>query len=251
MEHWYYYVVLVVVGMIVGIINTMSGGGSLLTLPVLIFVGLPSNVANGTNRIAIFIQSIFNIAGYKSKNAIDKSKFPIYLSISATIGALIGAKLAIDIKGELFNRILAVVMITIVGFMIFRPKQNFNQLADRVTGKYLKYSILAFFFVGIYGGFIQAGTGIFILLILSSINHLTLIKSNIIKVIVMFIYTSAALLMFGFNLKLDWIAGLTLASGQAAGGWFTSRWSVNKGDGIVKVFLIIMVTVMAINLWFF
>ena len=251
MEHWYYYVLLVVVGMIVGIINTISGGGSLLTLPVLIFVGLPSNVANGTNRIAIFIQSIFNIAGYKSKNAIDKSKFPIYLSISATIGALIGAKLAIDIKGELFNRILAVVMITIVGFMIFRPKQNFHQLADRVTGKYLKYSILAFFFVGIYGGFIQAGTGIFILLILSSINHLTLIKSNIIKVIVMFIYTSAALLMFGFNLKLDWIAGLTLASGQAAGGWFTSRWSVNKGDGIVKVFLIIMVTAMAIKLWFF
>jgi uncharacterized membrane protein YfcA len=135
--------------------------------------------------------------------------------------------------------------------MIFRPKQNFHQLADRVTGKYLKYSILAFFFVGIYGGFIQAGTGIFILLILSSINHLTLIKSNIIKVIVMFIYTSAALLIFGFNLKLDWIAGLTLASGQAAGGWFTSRWSVNKGDGIVKVFLIIMVTAMAIKLWFF
>jgi uncharacterized membrane protein YfcA len=124
-------------------------------------------------------------------------------------------------------------------------------LADRVTGKHLKYSIVAFFFVGIYGGFIQAGTGIFILLILSSINHLTLIKSNIIKVIVMFIYTSAALIMFGINLKLDWIAGLTLASGQAIGGWFTSRWSVNKGDTIVKVFLIIMVTAMAIKLWFF
>ena len=107
------------------------------------------------------------------------------------------------------------------------------------------------FFIGIYGGFIQAGTGIFILLALSSINHLTLIKSNVIKILVMFVYTSAALLMFGFNLKLDWVAGLTLASGQAAGGWFTSRWSVNKGDHIVKVFLIIMVSGMAIKLWFF
>lgn len=251
MEHWYYYVLLVVVGIIVGIINTMSGGGSLLTLPVLIFVGLPSNVANGTNRIAIFIQSIFNIAGYQSKKAIDNSVFPIYLSISATIGAVIGAKLAIDIKGELFNKILAVVMMTIVVFMVFRPKQNFNDLADRITGKHLKYSIIAFFFIGIYGGFIQAGTGIFILLALSSINHLTLIKSNVIKILVMFVYTSAALLMFGFNLKLDWVAGLTLASGQAAGGWFTSRWSVNKGDHIVKVFLIIMVSGMAIKLWFF
>lgn len=251
MEHWYYYVLLVVVGFIVGIINTMSGGGSLLTLPVLIFIGLPSNVANGTNRIAIVIQSIFNIAGYQSKKAIDRSWFPIYLSISATIGAIIGAKLAIDIKGELFNKILAVVMVTIVGFMVFRPKQNFSQLPDRVTGKYLKYSILFFFFIGVYGGFIQAGTGIFILLLLSSINHLTLIKSNIIKVIVMLIYTLAALFMFGMNLKLDWIAGLTLASGQAVGGWFTSRWSVNKGDGIVKIFLVIMVISMAVKLWFF
>lgn len=251
MEHWYYYVLLVAVGILVGIINTMSGGGSLLTLPVLIFVGLPSNIANGTNRIAIFIQSIFNIAGYHSKGAIDKSPFPYYLSISATIGAIIGARLAIDIKGELFNKILAIVMITVVGFMIFRPKQNFNELADRITGKYLKYSIVVFFFIGIYGGFIQAGTGIFILLALSSINHLTLIKSNVIKIIVMFIYTIAALLMFGMNLKLDWVAGLTLASGQAVGGWFTSRWSVNKGDGIVKVFLIIMVIGMAIKLWFF
>ncbi|MGZ0014829.1 sulfite exporter TauE/SafE family protein [Yeosuana sp. AK3] len=251
MEHWYYYVLLVVVGMIVGIINTMSGGGSLLTLPVLIFVGLPPNVANGTNRIAIFVQSIFNIAGYRSKHAIDKSSFPFYISISATIGAIIGAKLAIDIKGELFNKILAVVMVAMVCFMIFRPKQNFNEIADRIQGKYLSYSIIVFFFIGIYGGFIQAGTGIFILLALSSINHLTLIKSNIIKVIVMFIYTTAALLMFGINLKLDWVAGLTLASGQAAGGWFTSRWSVNKGDGVVKIFLIIMVSGMAIKLWFF
>ena len=251
MEHWYYYILLVAVGTLVGIINTMSGGGSLLTLPVLIFVGLPSNIANGTNRIAVLLQTFSNIAGYKSKGAIDKSPFPFYVSISATIGALIGAKLAIDIRGELFNKILAIVMIVIVGFMVFRPRQNFNEMADRITGKYLKYSIIVFFFIGIYGGFIQAGTGIFILLALSSINHLTLIRSNIIKVLVIFLYSIFALLMFGINLKLDWGAGLTLASGQAVGGWFTSRWSLSKGDGIVKIFLIIMVLGMAVKLWFF
>ena len=69
--------------------------------------------------------------------------------------------------------------------------------------------------------------------------------------IVMFIYTLAALFMFGMNLNLDWVAGLTLASGQGVGGWFTSRWSANKGDGIVKIFLVIMVIGMAIKLWFF
>lgn len=251
MEHWYYYPLLAAVGFVVGIVNTMSGGGSLLTLPVLIFVGLPSAVANGTNRIAILVQSIFNIAGFRSKGALDTSPFPWYLALIATIGSIIGTLIAIDIKDDLFNRILAVVMIVVVVFMVFQPKRTLNDLTEKLTGKYLVYSLIAFFFIGIYGGFIQAGTGIFILLALSSINGLTLVKSNVIKAVVIFVYTIAALLLFGLNDKLHWPAGLAMALGQAASGWWTSRWSVNKGDGIVKVFLVVMVVFMAVKLWFF
>ena len=252
MTEWYHYLLLIVVGFVVGIINTISGGGSLLTLPILIFLGLPSNTANGTNRIAIFIQTIFSYAGFKSKGVTIKySSFGWYLAVSATIGSLIGAQLAIDIKDEVFNKILAIVMILVVGFMVIKPNKKLNELADRITGKYRVWSTIAFFFIGIYGGFIQAGTGIFILLTLSSINHLTLVKSNVIKAMVMLIYTAATLLMFGYNDKLNWPIGLTMAIGQAFGGWIASRWSVNKSDNIVKVFLIIMVVIMAIKLWFF
>lgn len=252
MTEWYYYLLLIVVGFIVGVINTISGGGSLLTLPILIFLGLPSNTANGTNRIAIFIQTIFSYAGFKSKGVTNKySSFGWYLAVAATIGSLIGARIAIDIKDEVFNKILAIVMILVVGFMVVKPNKQLNEFADRITGKYKVWSTVAFFFIGIYGGFIQAGTGIFILLTLSSINHLTLVKSNVIKAMVMIIYTAATLLMFGFNDKLNWPIGLTMAIGQAFGGWLSSRWSVNKGDGIVKIFLIIMVIIMAVKLWFF
>ena len=252
MTEWYHYLLLIVVGFIVGIINTISGGGSLLTLPILIFLGLPSNTANGTNRIAIFMQTIFSYAGFKSKGVTNKySSFGWYLAVSATIGSLIGARIAIDIKDDVFNKILAIVMILVVGFMVVKPNKKLHELADRITGKYRIWSTIAFFFIGIYGGFIQAGTGIFILLTLSSINHLTLVKSNVIKAMVMIIYTAATLLMFGFNDKLNWPIGLTMAIGQAFGGWIASRWSVNKGDGIVKVFLIVMVIIMAIKLWFF
>ncbi len=250
MEHWYYYPLLAAVGFLVGIINTMSGGGSLLTLPVLIFVGLPSAMANGTNRIAILIQSMFNIAGFRSKGALDNSPFPWYLALIATIGSIIGTLIAIDIKDDLFNKILAVVMILVVAFLIFQPKRKLGEITEKITGKHLIYSLIAFFFIGIYGGFIQAGTGIFILLALSSINGLSLIKSNVIKVVVIFVYTIAALLLFGLNDKLHWPAGLTMAFGQAISGWFTSRWSVNKSDGIVKAFLLVMVVFMAIKLWF-
>lgn len=252
MSEWYHYLLLAIVGFIVGVINTLSGGGSLLTLPILIFIGLPSSVANGTNRIAIFIQTLFAYLGFKSKGATTNySSFGWYLAVSATLGSLIGAKIAIDIRDDIFNRILAIVMILIVGFMVISPKKNLQQLTDRLKGKYAVWSTIVFFFIGVYGGFIQAGTGIFMLLALSTINHLTLIRSNVIKAMVMLIYTAATLVLFGINDKLNWSIGLTLASGQALGGWITSRWSVNKGDNIVKVFLIIMVIIMAIKLWFF
>ncbi|MHA7057479.1 sulfite exporter TauE/SafE family protein [Aquimarina sp. M1] len=239
---------LAIVGFIAGVINTIAGGGSLLTLPMLIFMGLPPTIANGTNRIGIFIQSITSVAGFKSKG-IRPSIFSFYLGISALIGSLIGAKIAINIKGETFNKILAIVMLVVVLFMVFKPKINTKDLIERIQGTYRFSSILAFFFIGIYGGFIQAGVGIFILLALSSINRMSLVKSNAVKAVVVFIYTIGALVIFAFNDQIDYLYGFVLAFGNASGGWFSSRWSVKKGDGIVKIFLIIMVIAMAIKLW--
>ncbi len=239
---------LAVIGFVAGVINTMAGGGSLLTLPMLIFMGLPPAVANGTNRIGILIQSITSIAGFKSKG-IQPSSFGLYLGISALIGSIIGAQIAVDIKGETFNKILAIVMVIIVFFMVFKPKIKLEDLIERTSGKYLWLSILAFFFIGIYGGFIQAGVGIFILLALTSINYINLVASNAVKVLVVFIYTIAALAIFAYNQQIDYLYGFILALGNATGGWIASRWAVKKGDGLVKVFLIIMVIAMAVKLW--
>lgn len=240
--------ILAAIGLFAGIINTIAGGGSLLTLPMLIFLGLPPGIANGTNRIGIFIQSVFSIAGFKSKG-IHPTGFSLYLGISALIGSIIGAKIAIDIKGELFNRILAIMMLFIVLFIVFKPKIDTEKFQERVEGKYFWISLLCFFFIGIYGGFIQAGVGIFILLALSSINRFSLVKANAVKVLVVLIYTIAALLVFMFNDQINYVYGIVLAAGNAAGGWFASRWSVKKGDGLVKIFLIVMVVGMAIKLW--
>lgn len=237
------------VGLIAGIINTIAGGGSLLTLPFLIFMGLPPAVANGTNRIGILLQSTTSIVGFKSKG-ITPSFFGLYLGISALIGAIIGAEIAIDIKGELFNRILAAVMILIVAIMILKPKVEEKKYLERTQGKYRWLSILIFFFIGIYGGFIQAGVGMLILLALNTINHTSLVRANAIKAIVVCIYTVAALSIFIFEKQINLFYGFLLALGNAAGGWLASRWSVKKGEGLIKIFLIIMVITMAIKLWF-
>ncbi len=243
-------ILLVFIGIVTGVINTLAGGGSLLTLPMLIFLGLPPSVANGTNRIAILIQSIVTNAGFRSKG-INTYPFSIYFGISATIGAIIGAQLAIEIDGDLFNKILAIIMVVVVAYLVLNRKSRMEDVIERVSGKHLWISIILFFFVGIYGGFIQAGVGFLMLLVLSGVNRFSLVKSNALKIVITGIYTVFAVIIFIINDKMNWEYGLILAFGNAIGGWFASRWSVKKGDGLVKIFLVIMVTIMAIKLWFF
>jgi uncharacterized membrane protein YfcA len=244
------YGLLILVGMIAGVINTLAGGGSLLTLPVLIFMGLPPNVANATNRVGIAFQALIGTAGYRSKG-ISNFPFNIYLGISALIGSLIGAQIAVDIKGDTFNKLLAVIMIIVVAIIVFKPKATDLQMPERLTGKYLFYAIIGFFFIGIYGGFINAGIGFVIILFLNNVNRLSLIKTNATKVSLVFIYTCGALALFAYNGTVDWSSGFVLAIGTSIGAWWSSRWSVDKGEGVIKIAMVIMVTIMSIKLWFF
>ena len=240
---------LILVGFISGAINVIAGGASLLTLPLLIFLGLPPNIANGTNRVAIFFQNFSGAAGYKSKK-IDTHPYDIYFGIAALIGAFIGAKLAVDIKGDVFNKILSIVMVFVLFFLILKPK-DLEKLAERTSPKYIWINSVIFFIIGIYAGFIQAGTGLFMLLALNRINRFSLLKSNAAKTTIMFIYTISALATFAYYDKINWEYGLTLAFGGVIGAWFASRWAVKKGDKLIRAFLIVTVIGMAIKLWFY
>ena len=243
-------ILLVVVGFFAGIINTLAGGGSLFTLPVLIFLGLPPAIANGTNRIAIVVQSLGGALGYRSKG-VHTFPFPIYLGIIASIGAVIGAQIALKVDGALFNRILAVIML-IVGFLILiRRKSLALNLTERLKGKYLIYSILGFFVIGIYGGFINAGIGIVIMLFLNRLNRLSLVKTNATKVLVVMIYSAVALTLFAYNDAVNWKLGSLMALGTLFGAWWASRWSVKKGDRVIRIAMLVTIFIMAIKLWFF
>ncbi|MEO1011580.1 MAG: sulfite exporter TauE/SafE family protein [Bacteroidota bacterium] len=250
MEEWYHYLLLIGVGLAVGFINTLAGGGSLISLPVLIFLGLPPSVANGTNRVAILIQNVLATAGFKSKG-VSTFPFNLYLGFSALFGSILGAQLAVDIKGETFNRILAIIMIIVVLIILFKPKMKMIEMQERLTGKYLWAGMLAFFFFGIYGGFINAGLGFIIILFLHYVSRMTLVRANATKVVIVFVYTLAALVVFIINDKVNWRVGLILALGNGIGAWVASRFSVKKGDGFIKTFLVVMVVAMSIKLWFF
>tara|TARA_S200000501_G_scaffold246569_1_gene230910 strand:+ start:136 stop:891 length:756 start_codon:yes stop_codon:yes gene_type:complete len=236
------------VGFIAGIINTLAGGGSLLTLPILIFLGLPPHVANGTNRIVILFQSITGTLGFKSKK-VSSTPLDFYLGLTATLGSLLGAQIAIEMKGALFNKILAIFMFFVGLLILFQKKQTLFESSPRREGKKRIISMILFFFVGIYGGFINAGIGFIILLILTRINNLSITQANSVKVAVVTIYTTVALLLFIYNQAVSWKLGLWMALGSTLSAWTTSRWSVKIEDWIIRLFLFLMVVILATKLW--
>lgn len=243
-------IIVVAAGVVAGFINTVAGGGSLITLPLLIFLGLPSAVANATNRIAIIGQNIFAVAGFKSKG-ISTWPYSLYLGISAIIGAIIGARIAVDIDDKLFNRILSVIMILVAVLILVRPLKKPGEQEERMDLKHQMLGVVCFLGVGVYGGFIQAGVGFIMIPLLTSINRFSLVKTNSAKVFVALTYSLAALAVFVIEGVLNWEIGLTLAVGNAIGGWVGSRWSVAKGDIWIRRVLIIAIIALSVKLWFF
>ena len=249
-EEYYKLLILIPVGIIAGFINTVAGGGSLLSLPTLIFLGLPPAVANGTNRVAIFMQNISGVTGFRSKGVFI-FPYSLWVGISAFLGAIIGAKISVELDDKTFNQIIAIVMVGVVIVTVINPGSRVGKAIEDLSKKAQIIGVITFFFIGIYGGFIQAGVGFIILGSLTFINKMSLVRANSVKVFAVLIYTISALAVFIIEDKIDWLYGLVLAIGNMTGAWIASRWSVEKGDVWIKRFLIVTVSIMAIKLWFY
>lgn len=238
----------ILTGIAAGFLNVNAGGGSLIAMPVLIFLGLPSAVANGTNRIALIIQNIIAVANFKSKGFFDW-KLSIVFALPAVIGSVIGSNLAISMSGEVFNKILAVVMLVVLALIIWKPQKKLEAKKETLEKKDKIIGAIVFFFVGIYGGVIQAGAGFIIIAALTLITGYSLVKINSMKVFIIAIYTVLSLLIFIINGKVNWVYGLSLAVGNGIGAYIGSNFSVKKGDKWIKVILIITVVFMAAKLF--
>ncbi len=245
---FYEYILLISAGIAAGFINTVAGGGSLLTLPLLIFMGLPAVEANGSNRVALFIQNIFAVRGFKSKGIVV-FPFAYWISISAALGALIGAYFATEISNSTFNKILAIIMVAVMAVTLLKPYLEKKEVQERFTKKRNLVSIFLFFSIGIYGGFIQAGVGFIMIAALTGIYNLNLVKTNSIKVFVILCYTPVALLVFLYNGNVLWDYGLLLAIGNAIGGWVASRWSAGVNEKWIRLILTFTLSALAIKLW--
>jgi len=240
---------LTAVGIVAGFLNVMAGGGSLLTVPVLVFMGLPGPVANGTNRIAILAQNLSAITAFLRRGFSD---FRLSLSLAACAipGALAGALLGSELEGALFNRILALVMLGVMLVMHF-DRGHAEQPGDRVlTRAQLVRGHVLMVAAGFWGGFIQIGVGFIIMPILNRAMGLDLVRTNMHKVFIIAVYTVVALAVFASKVELMWVVGLALALGNAIGGYLGAHFTVTRGENLIRRILNIVLIAFIIKLLF-
>lgn len=234
------------VGSIAGFINVMAGGGSTVTLPILILLGLDPSLANGTNRLGIMAQSFSAVISFRQEKYHD-FKLSLKLTAFTLPGAIAGAIIATRIGDELFQKILAYVLIGII-ISLFLRKTNQKKTDARRDGKtsWLIYPVMVA--IGFYGGFIQLGVGFMFMASLFYLMRLDLIRTNMHKVFIIFIYTIPAFLIFLITGNVEWKFGLTIAVGMAFGAWWSAKISVKKGEKVIRIVLSAALLWMALTL---
>ena len=243
---WYIILAVIGVGFIAGFINILAGSGSLLTLPLLMFLGLPPNVANGTNRIAILLQNVVGISSFKQQKVLSFRE-GLTLGIPAVLGSLLGAKLAINMNDEIMTRTIGGLLIIMFFLVVLKPDRWLVSREGNPPVR-LVFQVVIFFFIGIYGGFIQAGVGFFLLAGLVLGAGYELVKANALKIFIVFLYTPFALAIFILNDQVDFKLGLILAVGSMLGALVATRVAVKWGPRVVRYFLLVILAVASLKL---
>lgn len=246
----YAYLLLYGVGAVAGTLNVVAGGGSLLTLPAMIFLGLPPTVANGTNRVAILAQNTAAVWRFRRHGLFDPRWLRL-AALPALAGAAIGTWIALEIGDEAFRRALALLMIGVALWSLwnpFRRRPPGRELEGARTPRGRVLLRLGFFVVGLYGGFVQAGVG-FLILAVVALGGLDLVRGNALKVLLVLVYTPLSLALFVAAGRVEWSFAAALAAGNLSGALLGVRLTVLKGHAWIRRVVVVTIVLVAIRLW--
>jgi uncharacterized membrane protein YfcA len=237
---------LAVASFVASVLNVIAGGGSFLTLPLLIFFGLPAVEANATNRLGVLAQNVGGVWGFHRHGVLDW-RLALRASAPALLGAALGTWLALRVGDQEFRRILATLMVVITLWTLLDRGGRAAAALGRFPGRGAVLGA-AFFLAGIYAGFVQAGVGFFILA-LTTVAGLDLVRGNAVKVMVILATTCLSLALFAGAGKVDWVSGAALAVGSLAGSVVGVRLTVLKGHRWVQGIVTAAIVVFAVKLW--
>lgn len=238
-------ILLLVSGIFVGIINTLGGGGSVITMALFMAMGMPVAVANGTNRIAVVMQNFSATIAFMRKNMLD-IKSSLLLGVPTVLGTIAGSLLAIDVSETTFKICLSVVLAIILIYLILDRNKVPDNEGHKLKIRWWHYML--FFLVGFYGGYIYIGLGFLILAVTIWTMRLDIVTANVLKGCVIFISMPFALAVFMYNGQVDYMAGLLHGVGNILGAIVASHWAVSWGVKFVKWFTLAIIVVSFIDL---
>ena len=239
-------IIVLIGGFLAGIINTLAGNGSAITLSILTEVlGLPGNLANGTNRVGILFQSMVGIAKFKQKGMLhlEKSKWII---LTILLGAAIGGIVAINVSNEQFKFVFKLLMLLMLVVVLVKPSRWIHPHQDEnQVSPYILYPILLV--LGFYGGFIQMGMGVFFLAVMVLLAKYDIMSANSIKLVVVGLFTAVVIPIFHFKGLIDWKIGGLMAIGQSGGAYMAvqmaSKW---KNANLYAYRLLVLIIILVL-----
>lgn len=231
---------LIFAGFLVGVINTIAGSGTVISYSLFMMLGLPVNLANGTIRLGVIMQTLASTLNFKKHKALDWKK-GFKLALPVVLGSIIGAQIAVEINEAIFEKILAGILLIMLLFIFYRPEKWLKSQAQKIADKPSIIQLLLFFIIGLYGGFIHIGVGIFMLSVLVLNAGYDLVKANAIKVMIVFLYSPFALAVFMTNDQVHYGMGLIAAIGNVFGGLAGSKMAISWGSNFVRWVLIVVI----------
>ena len=243
---WYLYLIALLGGLFAGSLNTLAGNGSAIILTILTeIIGLPGNLANGTNRVGIFTQGVASTIGFLKNNRLNFKRDRAII-ILTTFGALVGFFLAISVSDEEFKSVFKYLMVFIFFSVLIRPKKWLKEsTTESNLPKWIVYPL--FIALGFYGGFIQMGMAVVFLIVTVLGLKYSLMDANFLKVFILALYTAVGIFIFHLKGLINWEIGLVIALGQSIGGYFTAFYaSKNKNANLWAYRLLIVSLVLAI-----
>ena len=230
---WWEALLLIIGGLFAGAINTVAGGGSMLTVPLLVLAGVPGNAANGSNRVGILTSNVAAVATFR-RLGVDGLRHASRVVVPVVLGGLIGSfAVGRVLDDAAFERVFGLLMIPLVILSVRRPTNATGEHAWS-TAKV----VIVFLLIGIYGGAFQAGVGLVLLAALTR-SGFDLVMSNSIKVIVNTAVTVVALPVFILNGDVEWVPALVLAAGFVVGGWLGAQASFRGGEVLIRRVMVI------------
>ena len=239
-------IILIISGIIVGFINTLAGGGTIISMSLFMLLGLPPVVANGTNRIPVILQNLVSVFNFYRDKRLDIKK-AIYCTVPVIVGSLIGSNLSIVVSDDIFIIFFVVIMVSMLILMFLNPDKWLKGDENKMNTPVSPLQLFLYFLIGIYAGFIHIGMGYFVLAVLVLMGGYNLLRANAMKSFIVLCYTPFSLIFFMYYGKINYEFGFIHAIGNMIGAYVASKWAVKWGMNFIRWVVVVFVVISCLH----